>query len=97
MTQSWKSVQFGTYGAGTPVTGICDPGNAWNIVYVTLSANYAQQDPDGPLPGHFPTRPIPSGAGGVVWSPQTILSGDRRQYWQCEAAAIVAAGIGAYS
>ena len=83
--------------SGATAIGPCDPGTAWNLVNVTLSENYFQTEPDGPLPGHFPTRPIPNGGGGVVWYPQTISSGNRRQYWQCEAAAIVAAGIGAYS
>lgn len=52
------TVKFGTTAGGAPVSGVIDPGNGWNLVYVTLSANYNQQDPDGPLPGHFPTRPI---------------------------------------
>lgn len=81
------TVKFGTSGA-TSISGSCDPGTAFNLVYVTLSANYNQTEPDGPLPGHFPTRP---GAG--VWYPQTIQSGDRRQYWSCEANALVTAGI----
>ena len=92
-------VKFGAIGtsSGTAVTGLCEAGSAFNLTYVTLSSNYYQGDPDGPLPGHFPTRPMPSAGPGVVWYPQIILSGDRRQYWSCEAAAIVGAGIGSLS
>ncbi len=93
------SVQFGTTVGGTPVTGDCDPGTnnlslggAFDLVFVTLSANYVQQNPQG-VDGGFPSRP----PVGVPWTPQTILSGDRRQYYRCEAAAIVAAGLGSYS
>lgn len=93
------SVQFGTKSDGTPIVGAVDPGTnnltsggGFDQVFVTLSANYVQQNPQG-IDGGFPSRPPP----GTVWSPQTIQSGDRRAYWRCEAEAIIAAGIGSYS
>lgn len=93
------TVQFGTKSDGTPIIGPCDPGTnnlslggAFDLVYVTLSANYVQQNPQG-VDGGFPSRP----PAGTVWSPLTIDSGDRRQYYRCEADAIVNAGIGVLS
>jgi hypothetical protein len=90
------TLTFGTTQGGSPVSGVVDPGNAWNLVHVTLSANYIQQNPGstaaGIPDGGFPTRP-----GATVWSPLTIPSGDRRLYFNCEAQAIVAANLGVLS
>lgn len=62
-------------------------------VYVTLSSNYARAVPAGypdPVPGANPKT-------SSTATPKTIPSGTRVLLMSAEAAAIVAAGAGAYS
>lgn len=64
----------------------------WTPTYVTLSANYTQTSPAG-----FPTG-VPGQLDGTPnTNRRSYNSGDRVQFWQVEADALVTAGAGEYS
>jgi hypothetical protein len=85
-------VTHGTVG-GTPITSNVASDDLATTRYVTLSSNYVRNCPLGypnPHPG-FGAQKSPTAY------PQTILSGTRALFFAGEAAALVAAGAGAYS
>jgi hypothetical protein len=83
-----------TYGtvSGSPIAGYANAGT-WQLVYVTLSANYARKPP-----GDYPVPPYPGPVTASLTAfPQTIPNGTRLQLFADEAAALVTAGAAAYS
>ena len=86
------SISHGQIGA-TPIVSTLDASGFASTRYVTLSGNYARLIPPG--------YPDPNAGAEVskrlTNTPQTIPNGARLQFFAHEAAAIVAAGGGAYS
>ncbi len=92
MSNSTNQVSHGVAGV-TPISSTMDASSLSSTRYVTLSANYARVIP----PGYPEPNPGAPAANNATRSPKTILSGSRVLLFAHEAAAIVAAGAGAYS
>jgi hypothetical protein len=88
-----STVQLGVAGGSTPISASLDGSTQqFDQVYVTLSASYVQSDPPGFLVG------TPGMQGGAPNSNRGSYSnGQRALFWRCEAAALVTAGVAAYS
>ncbi len=83
-----------TYGAvgDSPIAGYTNAA-AWDLIFVTLSADYARDPPAG-----YPTPPFPGPVTASLTAfAQTIPNGTRLQLFADEAAALVTAGAAAYS
>lgn len=92
MKANQVSISHGTIGA-TPIVSSLDASGLASTRYVTLSGSYARTVPPG-----YPEPSAGSLAGkSKTATPQTISSGSRVLFFAHEAAAIVAAGGGAYS
>lgn len=88
-------VTLGTV-SGTPVVAdLKTQGSGthpWDIVSVHLSANYVTVNPPG-----YPSRPPAGQAAKLLGQSGTLLSGATVKLFAHEAAALVAAGAGAYA
>jgi hypothetical protein len=84
-------IVYGTV-SGSPIAGFVNAGT-WQLVYVTLSANYARNPPGG-----YPVPPYPGPVtASLTATAQTIASGTRLELFADEAAALVAASAAADS
>jgi hypothetical protein len=93
-TPTFSQLSFATGTANsTAISFFAGAFDFSTTVHVTLSSNYARVIPAG----------FPDANAGVAIAtsptafPQTILSGQRVQFYAPEAAALVAAGAGSYS
>jgi hypothetical protein len=89
---SQATLTHGTVG-GTPIVSTFDASGLASTRYVTLGSNYARVIAPG-----YPEPNAGSEHGkSATASPKTILAGARVLFFAHEAAALVAAGAGAYS
>jgi hypothetical protein len=86
------TITLGIAGGSTPVTANLTADHAqWNLIWITLLSQYVQVHVPDFL---YRTDSHPHNERRMIGR---YIKGQRVQFWAVEAAAIVAAGIGAYS